>query len=88
MIERVAIALYGADGFALAMWPPAEAWLKDRESVRERYRGLARAAIGAMREPTEAMVRAGNGDCMSYFGDEPFPSFERGWASAIDAALT
>lgn len=82
MIERVAIALYGADGFALAMWPPAEAWLKDRESVRERYRGLARAAIEAMREPTEKMDMAAWGS-LSKTSDSTAM-----WHAMIGAALT
>ena len=51
MIEQVSIALYAADGMPLAIYPPKESWLKDRESVRERFRRLARTAIKAMREP-------------------------------------
>jgi hypothetical protein len=88
MIDRVARALYEIqpdtddDGHVIpwAAFEPGD----DREACIN----AAQIAIKAMREPTDAMVTAGNGDCMSYFGDEPFPSFERGWASAIDAALT
>lgn len=87
MIMRMAKAMYDAypildENDAPISWEDLE-----REGDRNPCILCARAAIEAMREPTEAMVTAGNVDCWSYFGDEPFPSFERGWASAIDAAL-
>lgn len=84
IVERVAIAIYGADGFALAMWPPAEAWTHDREGVRQRYRGLARAAIGAMREPTTDMADAG---CAADMSDE-MDVYKDIYRAMIDAALT
>jgi len=60
MVERVAKAIYQADGFMLTMCETAdESWAKDRDDVRERYRLKARAAIAAMREPTVAMIDAG-----------------------------
>lgn len=77
MIEWIAITLYGADGFALAMWPPAEAWLRDRENVRERYRAKARLVVAAMREPTEAMIAA------AWVGTDDVET----WQFLIDEAL-
>ena len=59
MIERVAVALYAADGFALAIYSPEESWPRDRENVRRRYREKARVVITAMREPTDSMTDAG-----------------------------
>jgi hypothetical protein len=47
MIERVARALAGD-----AMW---EILIEDRSGALDDYRIMARAAIEAMREPTEAM---------------------------------
>lgn len=59
LVERVAISIYASDGFLLAMYSdPAESWRNDREGVRRDYRRRAKAAIAAMREPTERMCRA------------------------------
>ena len=46
---------------------------------------LARAAIAAMREPTEEMVTAGESYTDSRFSEED--DFLNGWQAAIDAAL-
>jgi hypothetical protein len=51
MVERVAIALSQAD--------PDSRALPDWTDMASFYRGLARAAIEAMREPTSTMNRAG-----------------------------
>ena len=40
---------------------PSWSWEKANEATRRYYRELARAAIIAMREPTEAMLLAGWG---------------------------
>jgi hypothetical protein len=57
MVERVARALEPS------LWSPASGpvvWTAEkREAMRLQARHLARAAIEAMREPTEAMVAAG-----------------------------
>jgi hypothetical protein len=51
MVERVTQALFMADE------PPAPAgWNDLAERWRNNYRGMARAALEAMREPTEAMM--------------------------------
>lgn len=47
MVERVARAIQAFDGHAAA------------EGVKPGYEAIARAAIAAMREPTEAMMQEG-----------------------------
>lgn len=80
MIERMAKALY------VAFWettpkltPPS--WEKAQECYRDQSRSIARAAIAAMREPTQAMV-----DACDF--DTPSEGIIRSvWADMIDAAL-
>lgn len=52
-------------------------------SVQEQYRGLARAAIEAMREPTEAMEEAALDVRPLMLPDSP----REVWGAMIDAAL-
>ena len=40
-LEALAKKLYEKDGFNFACLPTDEAWVKDRENVRERYRAMA-----------------------------------------------
>jgi hypothetical protein len=85
MVERVAIALYKADGFALAMWPAEEAWTRDRENVRQRYRVMAQAAFAAIREPTKGMLAVG---WAYHDGETPADDHVAAqWQAMIDAAL-
>jgi hypothetical protein len=49
--------------------------------------GLARAAIEAMREPTEAMLQAQHMDAMWDEPDEGKPAAYYDWRAMIDAAL-
>jgi hypothetical protein len=76
MVERVAQKLYEAEGGL--DYPKAKTlyWFS-------KYRGLARTAINAMRNPTEAMLEAlvDNGMAGSTM-DAVFA-----WSSVIDAAL-
>jgi hypothetical protein len=53
-VERVARALWDAAGS-----PDEESWDATMEQFRAIYRRQARAAIAAMREPTEEMADAG-----------------------------
>lgn len=91
MIERVAKALYdmepiedsgeSIDGFQVT---PAgaltwEAVKECHEEVAEHYREQAQAAIAAMREPTEAMMDAGD-----IFADN---TVRQCWQAMIDEAL-
>ncbi len=66
MVERVAIAISLADDDGLRA-----------ETIASYYRALARAAIAAMREPTDAMVREGG----------PYATSLHCWRAMIDAAL-
>jgi len=79
MIERVAKAIHDAWGReATNLWPGQ--WIKHEhwEDVRDKrmYLIQARAAIEAMREPTDAMRKACHGESVSQH-----------WALMIDAAL-
>lgn len=94
MIERVARALWqaseheGPEGWAT--WPdtPRAAAIAHEGNSREEWREIARAALRAMREPTEHMNAAGEKPF-----DEPFvggrltPAFAV-WEAMIDAALS
>jgi hypothetical protein len=82
MVERVARRLYAKD------WEAQTGNLRDGhfpyedDDVQEYWRELAREAIAAMREPTEAMVRVGNDwDCAPFVAG-------RVWQEMIDAALS
>ncbi|MBR2268746.1 hypothetical protein [Sphingobium sp.] len=57
MIERVAKAIYEEDDPWHKAWP----WpnLNESQGSPEPYRRIAAAAIKAMREPSEAMIEAG-----------------------------
>ncbi len=80
MIERVAKAIEGAnitssDGsHSMKFSTPWE--------IADNYRRIARAAIEAMREPTEKMVDTGN-ECCDYFKHA-----RQTWGAMIDAALS
>lgn len=82
MVERVAKALYAADGYKLLVVDAA--WEADRVEIRERYRSLAVVAIEAMREPTIDMQVAG------FLTNEihgHFHGANTAWRAMIDAAL-
>ena len=80
MIDQVARAICEAEGFG---W---ESLLgTDETEYRQRkYRGLARAAIAAMREPTDAMKHAGA--VYDRMGSAPDVA-RTSWINMIDAAL-
>jgi hypothetical protein len=75
MVERVARAFYSSF-YDDESWPPVpfDSELRDADSYRE----AARAAIQAMREPTEAMTNIG----WVSMNEERLP-----WEAMIDAAL-
>lgn len=74
MVERVAIAAYMATGLDTP-WPDVTPEYKEMV-----YR-VTRAAISAMREPTEAMLSAGNDEAHHHGFVSPV------WRAMIDAAL-
>jgi hypothetical protein len=82
MVRRVAAAIEAAD-------------TKEIEDRDDWYQLLARAAIEAMREPTEAMKEAGeHGPTTLSYGDEDSFYYiskddaESCWQSMLDAALS
>jgi hypothetical protein len=94
LVERVARAIHGVDRSIMAAGGAGGTlteWETESESARRLYRLHAKAAIAAMREPTEAMVRAGlrsdAANCLSSHG----PSARAGrldvWRAMIDVAL-
>jgi hypothetical protein len=70
MVERAALGIYGA-----TEWRPETA-----EIIRNACRRNARAAIAAMRDPSEAMIREG-------FCTGPDDDAVVVWRTMIDAAL-
>ena len=84
IIERVAraIAEKMIDGFENESQTEAE--MRELSGYTgQDYVGAARAAIGAMREPTEAMLDAADGP----WCDDDRPSLDREYRMMIDAAL-
>lgn len=83
MIERVAAAIYAVQPHLNTGKPVP--WLELIGPLREKSIELARAAIEAMREPTEEMMDAGE-------SADPTPERDtnaiRVWGRMIDAALT
>jgi len=83
MIEKVARAMYEAQVGASV---PEDLWAVTL--AHPAFAGTlatARAAIQAMREPTQEMVTAGEDYTDSYYSEED--DFLKGWQAAIDAAL-
>jgi hypothetical protein len=81
MIDRVAKAICGASGMR---------WDDMLSGARDQFRRDARAAIEAMREPTEAMVKAAQEEtyCHSWSSrGEHIEDPEVAWTAMIDAAL-
>ena len=93
MIERVARALFAQECREFAQWPGTE-------ENQEYWRAAARAAIEAMREPTEAMLEASWAATRDMSPDERMPALlatgrdahqiktKHRYAAMIDAALT
>ncbi len=75
MVERAARAMFDEAGMEANLWP----------ELRMGYMMSARAAIEAMREPTEAMCKAprmsGRGLCLEEFSEKEI------WHAMIDKAL-
>ena len=80
MIERVAQRLF--QNMAAS---DNGAWETADPMITRACMSYARAAIEAMREPTEEMLTAGEDYTDSRFSEED--DFLNGWRAAIDAAL-
>ena len=76
MVERVAEAI-------IAALPPGAIEAMPYEAVWD-FAPAARAAIAAMREPTDAMV---DNFYEQFLPDSPWGTMEVGWRAMIDAAL-
>ncbi len=91
MVERVARAMCDERWGPGAFDTPTEGGGFSQEA-KEQFRNEARAALAAMREPTEKMVRAGIGALavadygMPEYGPED--AAEMTFSAMIDAALT
>ncbi|MGR9056109.1 hypothetical protein ACU8NH_09385 [Rhizobium leguminosarum] len=83
MIERVAMAIYAKNAAAALGRQP---WAKAQEASKDVARGLARAALEEMREPTEGMMM-GMFDAMSEGCFDGGGTQRYGWEAAINAAL-
>lgn len=79
MVEKVARAICDSDFCDNGDHGAGEAWADMDEQQRDYYRDNARAAIKALREPTEAMLIA----AAEINGLAIIPE----WCAAIDAAL-
>lgn len=82
MVEKVARAIAGTLG---EDWNRPTMFMQQatdtHETCREVYRDMARAAIEAMREPTEAIEEA------IWLRSESRSTMDCAWRAAIDAAL-
>lgn len=91
MVERVARAICSTDN-SLAPIGIASRWFGAEErTVQDRYRARARAAIAAMREPTETMMKAAGPDTIRVEGlgnVGRLGGFGSAWTRMIDAALS
>jgi hypothetical protein len=74
LIERVARAI-------------ADANSENYDELPHLHTALARAAIAAMREPTEAMVSAGNAAQTEEWGEQVAMDSRVPWRTMIDAAI-
>lgn len=80
MVERVARAI-GSSGHAEQ---DGHLWDEEREFERQFLLEQARAAIAAMREPTDAMVAEGH----AVYAADPRLALHDLWRAMVDAALT
>jgi hypothetical protein len=92
-LEQVARGMWAArQAYGRKHWPnlpQLEAWDDAWPHAREAIMEEARAAIEAMRKPTEAMSQAG-GDITIPAGDYNYPIYgaaDEVWNAMIDAAL-
>ena len=86
MVERVARAIYVA--YAIEEGSPPDVANADADFHWPFWVGEARAAIAAMREPTEKMVRAGEKEFIASDVACCMEPAEDCWQAMIDAALT
>jgi hypothetical protein len=89
MVEKVARALWNAESVRATDRPRRVEWAEESEKTQENWRHMARAAIEALREPTEEMCNDGwdvGRDMVASYGfaiggETPI------WQAMIDTAL-
>ena len=87
MVERVARALFAYDIEHHSMQITGARTWEAHEKRHPAYRGLARAAIEAMRDPTPAMEDAPQMELDDESGLLEWPGPNATWFAMIDAAL-
>lgn len=95
MVEKVALAMFHAEcepHKAVTGYGDTFGWDDAMPTVRDRLLASARAAIEAMREPTEAMISAGKdadwvGEVESRAGFSIMPDNTPDWNSDDDQAV-
>ena len=88
MIEQVARGIYINQ--KPETWTSGDPWPRLTDGVRECYRDMARAAIEAMRQPTEEMCECGYVEACKHDSGDDVPSAEiapAAYQAMIDAAL-
>lgn len=58
-IERAAIAAYAMSSMRLAFGTDEQAWRAEQELVRDEFRGITRAVLAAVHDPTKKMADCG-----------------------------
>jgi len=91
MVERVAESLWQAVSIRAAGRTRLVSWNDEADATREEWRALARAAIGAMRQPSIPMIEAAVAYSFACGFDRPVWTPTAHWAiqyrRAIAAAL-
>lgn len=89
MVERVAKTLFEEN--QLDNEAKYGSWNSAGEGAREEYRYMVRLAIGAMREPTVAMLDAGDSQMPQIASGQDittgYDALKDAWPAMIDAAL-
>ena len=79
--EAISLGMVRDTRFAVGAWP--------NDSIRAAYRHLARAAVAAMREPSQQQMSTANLSFPPWggHGEGPAPSQADMWRAMIDAIL-
>jgi hypothetical protein len=87
MVERVAEKLWRAESLRASDRDRSIPWSEAPDDIRSGWRFMARAAIEAMREPTEAMIRAAFTAPDAHMASDPKDLQRIEWRAMINAAL-
>lgn len=86
-LERAAMALYARSYRAKLPGPPPPAWSALSRRDRDGFAEAARAVLQAIREPSEAMTKAGSAVLPGIPRPQTEMDSELAWQAMIDAAL-